>query len=170
MPQMTCHDTFAEAQLRRRSYPLDAGAYKLREARHALLRMMETVDAIGDFLRKPKSVTPGATIGLCCTTDDKGYWLKTLPEKVAEKLGYDILPAIAVLRAEEGIAETDIAAELATARARADQLLDQCEAQRVRLKGGIKVEYPAIKSGQSELYDLLVDADRIAQRALDLVD
>ena len=170
MPQMTCHDTFAEAQLRRRSYPLEAGAYKLREARHGLGRMMETVDAIGDFLRKPKSVTPGATIGLCCTTDDKDYWLKTLPEQVAEKLGYDILPAVAALAAEENIAETDVAAELATARARADQLISQGEAQRVRLKGGIKVEYAAIKSGCSDLYALLVDADRIAQRALDLVD
>lgn len=170
MPQPTCQDTFAAAQQRRRSYPLDAGAYKLREARHALLRMMETVDAIGDFLRKPKSVTQGATIGLCCTTDDKGYWLKTLPEQVAEKLGYDILPAVAVLGAEEGIAETDVAIARASAQTRAKQLLKDCETQRVRLKAGIKTEYAAIKSGCSDLYALLVDADRIAQRALDLVD
>ena len=84
MPQMTCQDTFAEAQLRRRSFPLEAGAYKLREARHALLRMMETIDAIGDFLRKPKSVRMGATLGLCCTTHDKAYWLKNLPKQVAK--------------------------------------------------------------------------------------
>ena len=170
MPQPTCQDTFAAAQQRRRSYPLDAGAYKLREARHALLRMMETVDAIGDFLRKPKSVTQGATIGLCCTTDDKDYWLKTLPEQVAEKLGYDILPAVAALAAEENIAETDVVAELTSAQARSNQLLENCEAQQTRLKRGIKVEYAAIKSGCSDIYALLVDADRIAQRALDLVD
>lgn len=170
MPKPTCYDTFATAQTKRRSYPLKSGAYKLREARHGLGRMMETVDAIGDFLRKPKSVAPGPTIGVCCTTDDKGNWLKTLPAEVAEMLGYDILPAIAALRGEEGVAETDVAAELATARARADQLLNRCEAQRVRLKGGIKAEYPAIKSGQSELYALLVGADHIAQRALELVE
>ena len=170
MPKPTCHDTFAASKKRRCSYPLKTGAYKLREARHRLFRMMETVDAIGDFLRKPKSVSPGSTLGLCCTTDDKGYWLKNLPKQVAVGLGYDILPAIAALAAEEGIAETDVAAELATARVSADQILDQCEAQRGRLKGGIKAEYPAIKSGQSELYDLLVGADRIAQRALELID
>ena len=84
-------------------------------------------------------------------------------------LGYDILPAIAALRGEEGVAETDVAAELATARANVDQLLKRCEAQRVRLKRGIKAEYPAIKSGQSKLYDLLVGADHIAQLALSLV-
>ena len=72
MPKPTCYDTFATAQTTRRSYPLKSGTYKLREARHGLGRMMETVEAIGDFLRKPKSVAPGATIGVCCTTDDKG--------------------------------------------------------------------------------------------------
>jgi hypothetical protein len=85
MPQPTCQDTFAAAQQRRRSYPFDAGAYKLREARHALLRMMETIDAIGDFLRKPKSARIGTTLGLCCTTDDKAYWLKNLPKQVASR-------------------------------------------------------------------------------------
>lgn len=170
MPKTTCHDTFAAAQIRRRSYPLKTGAYKLREARHALLRMMETIDAIRDFLRKPVSARPGSSLGPCCTTDDKAYWLKNLPEHVAQKLGYNILPAIAALAEEDGIAETDVARELADARVSADQILDQCEAQRVRLKGGIKAEYPAIKSGQSELYDLLVGADRIAQRALELVN
>ncbi|MDB9857585.1 hypothetical protein OAC63_04250 [Amylibacter sp.] len=85
-------------------------------------------------------------------------------------LGYDILPATVALAAEEGIAETDILAEQANASARAHELLMDCEAQRVRLKGGIKTEYAAIKSGQSELYDLLVDADHIAQRALELVN
>jgi len=170
MPQMTCQDTFAEAQLRRRSFPLEAGAYKLREARHRLSRMMKTIEAIGDFLRQPGSVRSCSALGPCCTTDDKAIWLKGVPDQVAEKLGYDILPAIAALAAEEGIAETDVAAELATARARADQLVDQCEAQRVRLKRGVKAEYPEIKSGQSELYVLLVDADHLAIRALELAE
>ena len=170
MPQMTCQDTFAEAQLWRRSFPLEAGAYKLREARHRLFRMMNTVDAIGDSLRKPGSVRSGSALGPCCTTDDKADWIKKLPKKVAEMLGYDILPATAALAAEEGVAETDVAAELATARARADQLVDQCEAQRVRLKRGVKAEYPEIKSGQSELYVLLVDADHLAIRALELAE
>lgn len=170
MPQMTCQDTFAEAQLRRRSFPLEAGAYKLREARHRLFRMMNTVDAIGEYLCKPGSGRSGSSLGPCCTTDDKAVWIKNLPKKVAEMLGYDILPATVALAAEEGIAETDILAEQANARARAHELLMDCEAQRVRLKGGIKREYAAIKLGQSELGDLLVDVDRMCQHALVLVD
>ena len=165
MPQMTCHNTFAEAQLRRRSYPLEAGADKLREARHRLSRMMETIDAIGDFLRNPVSVMSESALGPCCTTFDKAIWLKSVPDQLAEKLGYDILPAIAALTAD-GVPKTVLAAELKLAQATANQLLKDCEVQRVRLKGGIKDEYAAIKSGQSELYDLLIDADRIAQHAL----
>ena len=168
MPQMTCHDTFTEVQLRRRSHPLKAGADKLREARHRLSRMMKTIEAIGDFLRKPGSVTSESALGPCCTTFDKAIWLKSVPDQVAEKLGYDILPAIAALTAD-GVPKTVLAAELKLAQATANQILKDCEAQRVRLKGGINREYAAIKSGRSELYDLLVDADRIAQSSLELI-
>lgn len=162
MPKTTCHDTFAKVQLRRRSYPLEAGAYKLREARHKLLRMMDTVDAIGAYLRKPSSVRLGSSLGPCCTTDDKGDWLKNLPKQVSEMLGYDILPAIAALTGD-GVSQTDVAVKLDLAQARANQLLKDCEAHRMRLKEGAKREYAAIKSGRSELYAILIDADRIAQ-------
>lgn len=168
MPQTTCYDTFAEAQQKRRANPLEAGAYKLREARHKLSRMMNTVDAIGDFLRHPGSLRSGSALGPCCTTNDKAIWLKDVPDQVAEILGYDILPAIAAQAAEEY--ETDVAIELASAQTQAKQLLVDCEVQRLRLKRGIKAEYGAIKSGHSELYDLLIDADRISQHALELVD
>lgn len=167
MPQVTCHDTFANAQLKRRPYPLKAGAYKLREARHRLLRMMETVDAISDYLREPNSLMKGAALGPCCTKDDKACWLRNLPKQVADMLGYDIQPSIAALTGD-GIAEKMVLAELAGARARVDQLLVDCEAQRTRLKGKGKSEYGAIKSGQTDLYDLLVGADRIAEHALQL--
>lgn len=168
MTQMTCHDTFATAQARRRFYPLKTGANKLRDARHRLSRMMKTIDAIGDILRKPGSVRSGSALGPCCTTDDKAVWLKCVPDQVAEMLGYDILPAIAALTAD-GVPKTVLAAELKLAQATANQLLKDCEVQRVRLKRGIKGEYAAIKSGQSELYDLLVNAERISQNALDSV-
>ena len=169
MPQTTCHDTFAEAQQKRRANPLEAGAYKLREARHRLSRMMNTVDAIGDFLRHPGSVRSGSALGPCCTTDDKAYWLKNLPKQVSEMLGYDILPAIAAFTAD-GAPQTEVAVKLNIAQARARQLLKDCEAHRVRLKGGIKTEYTAIRSGRSELYDLLLDADQIIQYSLEKVD
>jgi hypothetical protein len=169
MPQTTCHDAFAEAQLKRRPYPLEAGAYKLREARHRLLRMMNTVDAIGEYLCKPGSGRSGSSLGPCCTTDDKAVWLKCVPDQVAEMLGYDILPAIAALTAD-GASPTDVAAELASAQARTDELLKDCEAHRVHLNERIKVEYAAIKSGQSKLYTLLIDADHISQYGLKLTE
>lgn len=169
MPKITCHDTFAKAQLRRRSYPLKAGATKLHEARHRLFRMMKTIDAIRDILCKPRSARSGSALGPCCTTFDKAIWLKSVPGQVAEMLGYYILPALAALTGD-GVPKTVLAAELKLAQATADQLLKDCETQRVRLKRRVKTEYAAIKSGQSELYDLLVDTDHIAQRALDLVD
>ena len=168
MPQTTCHNTFAEVQLRRRSHPLKAGADKLREARHRLSRMMKTIDAIRDFLRNPASVMSESALGPCCTTFDKAIWLKSVPDQLAEKLGYDILPAIAALTAD-GVPKTVLAAELKLAQATANQLLKDCEAQRVRLKGGIKPEYAAIKSGRSELCDLLIGGYHISQPSLGLI-
>ena len=84
-------------------------------------------------------------------------------------LGYCIFPAIAAQAAEDHLSEADIVIELANAQTKAKQLLVDCEVQRPRLKNGGKTAYATIKSGHSELYDLLIDADRISQRALQVV-
>ena len=48
--------------------------------------------------------------------------------------------------------------------------LKDCERQEARSKGGISAEYDMIKTGYSEVHGLLVDADRIAEDALQVLE
>ena len=52
----------------------------------------------------------------------------------------------------------------------AKALLKDCERQEARLKGGISPEYDEMKTGYSEVHGLLVEADRIAEDALQVLD
>ena len=49
-------------------------------------------------------------------------------------------------------------------------LLKDCARHEARLKGGISPEYDEIKTGFSEVHGLLVEADRIAEDALQVLD
>lgn len=167
MPKTPCHDAFGAATARRAKYPLHSGAYKLRETQHSIARMQTTMCDIGSLLRNPSTYPPGSSLG-CCTTDDMADWLKSLPEHVADILGYNILPAIAALTGDD-IPADDVKGELQSARANAHRLLHDCEKQHARLQKGIKREYLSMKKGYSEVYALLVDADGIARRALELI-
>lgn len=167
MLKTPCHDAFGAATARRAKYPLRSGAYKLRETQHSIARMQATMCDIGSLLRNPSAYPPGSSLG-CCTTDDKAAWLKGLPKHVADLLGYNILPAIAALTGDD-IPADDVKGELENASADTLRLLDDCEKQHARLRKGIEREYRAMKTGYSEVYALLVDADGIARRALELI-
>ena len=52
----------------------------------------------------------------------------------------------------------------------AKTLLKDCERQEARLKGGIFDEYDEMKNVYSEVHGLLVEADRIAEDALQVLD
>ena len=109
------------------------------------------------------------TLGHCCTTDDKAVWIKSIPAQVANLLGCDILPAIAALT-NDCLSKRDTDTAFDTAKQRAEALLEDCERQETRLKGGISTEYVMMKTGYSEVHGLLVDADRIAEDALQVLD
>ena len=169
MSTTPCHDAFTEAKIKRAQYPLPSGVYKLEEARRELSRMKDTMDAARSYLRKPKKYIPGQMLGHCCNTDDKDDWLKTVPLHVADILGSQILPAIAALTGD-GIAKTDVADEVSSAKGCAEKLLQDCETQYARLQSEIEREYRKMKTGYSDVYGLLNDADSIARRAMRLVE
>ena len=127
--------------------------------------MQETMYQIGEYLKNPSLFYKGQILGHCCTTDDKAVWIKSIPAKVADLLGYNILPAIAALT-NNGLSKRDTNRTLDIANGMAKTLLEECERQQTRLKGGISVEYDEMKTGYSEVHGLLVDADRIAEDAL----
>ena len=168
MTTLTAKDAFQDAKNLRRKYPLTSGADKLRETRSSLSRMQETIYQIGEYLKNPSHFYKGQILGHCCTTDDKAVWIKSIPAQVAELLGYNILPAIAALT-NDGLSKRDTDTTLEIANEMAKSLLEDCKRQQTRLKGGISAEYDKIKTGISDVYDLLVDADRIAEDALQLL-
>ena len=51
----------------------------------------------------------------------------------------------------------------------AKALLEDCERQQTRLKGGNSAEYDKMKAGYSQVHGLLVDADRITEDALQVL-
>ena len=167
MPKTPCHDAFNAAKIQRTKYPLRSGAYKLREARTALRRMQSTMTGIRIRLKNPDDKYPCPLLG-CCTLDDMDDWLKNLPTQLATKLGYDIMPAIEALTGD-GIAKIDVDGELYNAKIDTRRLLNDCETQHTQLQANVVAEHQAIKSGYSDVYALLVDADGIARRALELI-
>ena len=169
MTTSTAKDAFQEAINLRRKYPLTSGVDKLHDVRSSFLRMQETMCQIREYLKNPGNFKKGQILGYCCTTDDKAYWINSIPALVARRLGYDILPAIAALT-NDGLSKRDTDIALATAKQRAKALLEDCERQQTQLKRGISVEYNMIKTGYSEVHGLLVEADRIAEDALQVLE
>ena len=169
MAKKTVKKAFRDAQNSRLKYPLGSGESKLREVRFRLLRMQETMYQIGEYLNNPSHFYEGQILGHCCTTEDKAFWIKSIPAKVAEQLGYDILPAIAALT-NNGLSKRDTDATLDIAKVMAKALLKDCEQQETRLKGGISAEYDNMKTGYSDVHGLLVVADRIAEDALQALE
>jgi hypothetical protein len=169
MAKKTVKKAFQGAQNLRLEHPLGSGKYKLRATRLSLSRMQETMYQIGEYLKKPNRFYKVQTLGHCCTTNDKAYWIKSIPAQVANLLGYDILPAIAALT-NDGLSKRDTDATLDIANGMAKALLEDCERQEALLKGGISAEYVMMKTGYSEVHGLLVDADRIAEDALQVLN
>ena len=165
MAKQTVKKAFQDAKNLRLKYPLDSGEYKLREIRWRLSRMQNSMNQIGEYLKNQSHFYKGQTLGHCCTTDDKAVWIKSIPAQIADLLGYDILPAIAALT-NDGLSKRDTNTTLAIANGMAKALLEDCKRQQIRLKGGISAEYDEMKTGYSEVHCLLVDADRIAEDAL----
>ena len=131
--------------------------------------MQETMYQIEEYLKNPSHFYKGQILGHCCTTDDKAVWIKSIPAKVANHLGYDILPAIAALT-NDSLSKRDTEATLDIANGMAKALLKDCERQENRLKGGISAEYNMMKTGYSEVHGLLVEADHIAEDALQVLE
>jgi hypothetical protein len=93
---------------------------------------------------------------------ERGAYLKGIPAQLAELLGHTILPAIAALEGD-GVPKAEVERLLSRAETDAQRLIDACEALRLRLKGGIKHEYNAMRRGESELLGLLGDVQALTR-------
>ena len=95
-------------------------------------------------------------------TNERGTYLKSIPAYLAELIGYHILPAIGALEGD-GVFKAEVQRLLSHAETDAKRLIADCEAIRLRLKGGIKQEYEAMRHDARQLIDLIDDALLLAK-------
>jgi hypothetical protein len=149
----TCHQLFDTAREKRKAHPLHSGGYKLKEAGDRISKLHELVTTIAERVRAGGKFEQDENLGPCMATE-RGAYLKGIPAQLAELLGYTILPAIAALEGD-GMPKAEVERLLSRAETDAQRLLDDCEALRQRLKGGISREYDAMRRGESALLRLL---------------
>ena len=149
----TCHEIFNTAQVQRAKYPLTKGQYKLDEGEQAINQLQKLVTTVAKRVRTGGKFGETENLGPCMATG-RGAYLKGIPAQLAELLGYTILPAIAALEGDE-VPKAEVQRLLIRAETDAQRLINDCEALRLRLKGGIKQEYDAMRRGDSALLELL---------------
>lgn len=88
---------------------------------------------------------------------ERATYLKSIPTRLAHLIGHTILPGLAALEGD-GVPKAEVQRLLSRAETDAPRLLAHCEAARIRLKGGIKHEYIAMRRGESGLLPVLDDA------------
>jgi hypothetical protein len=161
VPNTPCHDAFNAAQKRRARYPLSSGRYKLEEAKNRLNQLHKLVTTVADRVGTGCKFGETESLGPCMAYE-RGTYLKGIPAQLADLLGYTILPAIAALDGD-GVPKAEVQRLLSRAKTDAQHLIANCEAVRLRLKGGIKHEYGAMRRCDSELLGLLDGITALAQ-------
>lgn len=157
----TCHEIFDTAREKRKAHPITAGRFKLDEAQNRINQLHKLVTTIAERLRAGGKFGETENLGPCMATE-RGTYLKSIPAQLAELLGHTILPAIAALEGD-GVPKAEVQRLLSRAETDAQRLIDDCEALRLRLSGGIKHEYDAMIRGHSHLASLLEEAKEITR-------
>lgn len=158
----TCHDAFEAGCNERAKHPLREGQYKLEEARREIDRWHKLVWTIATRIRAGGKFGPNEHLGPCMA-EERGAYLKSIPVRLAELLGYKVLPGSAALKGD-GVPKAEVQRLLALSKADAERLIAECEAVRIRLKGGIDREYRAMRQGESALIGLLEAAKDMVDR------
>lgn len=143
-------------------------AYKVRESRDNISRMMNTLNEIIAVVSSGETHSVPILLG-SCTTEDKAIWLKDLPGNLAHELGSNLIPAIQALNVE-GVPEATIERLMQSIKRDVRQLLKDCDTMQTDTGLSVKREYARMKSGCSEMLRICDDALVIADQAAALCD
>jgi hypothetical protein len=161
------HQAFTAAQAFREAIPLPSGRYKIEEALWELRRLRATVEGVARILRKDDPEAAKAALPICAS-EERGTQLKRFPRHVADILGRKILPGIAELHAD-GVPKAEVRNRTKAAKAKAATILRDCADVTALLRGGIKIEYDALRAGRSHLLPLIDAAETVVEDALSLI-
>lgn len=156
----TCYDAFNAGRTLRAESPLREGRYKLNEAMRDIECWLTLIGTITEHLRSGIGFGAYECIGPCMAYERATY-LKSIPTRLAHLIGHKILPGLAALEGD-GVHKAEVQRLLSRAETYAQRLLADCEAARLRLKGGIKHEYIAMRRGESGLLPVLDHARSLA--------
>jgi hypothetical protein len=160
---MSSHWQFKKAVKLREKYPLQSGAYKLREAVDMLIRFEDEIQTLA-HCREQKRPMVGR-----CTNGDQAKWLKDLPAKtIPYYLGYYLLPAIKALDGD-GVLRQTINEFLPFFEQEITNLLDRCDGAYNMIKNRIGHEYEQWNDNESVLIPLLDTSLWLVELALDML-
>lgn len=168
MTKITPRNVFLRAMEDRiTNHPFDRiSAYKVRESRDNIIRMINTLTEIIAVVSSGETHSVPILLG-GCTTEDKSIWLKDLPGNLANELGYNLIPAIQALNVE-GVSEATIDSFIQSIKEDVCQLLKDCGTLQTDTDLSIKGEYARMKAGCSEMLRICNDALVIADQAVAL--
>ena len=163
MPKLNCFDSFKDGQDARVLYPLKSGHYKLRERRNEFVLYLDELSRIRRFVQGKGQASQLRR----CTAGDKHNWLREMPAYIADRLAYDLLPA---LRASEkdGVEQQLIDALYTGIERRCLDLVAEAERFRKAIYKSVENEYREMKLGGSMIELLLDEAIYLFDRALAL--
>ncbi len=165
MTKMTPRNVFLSAMEDRiTNHPFDRiSAYKVRESRDNIIRMINTLNEIVAVVSSGETHSVPILLG-GCTTEDKSIWLKDLPGNLAHELGYNLISALQALNVE-GVPESTIYRFIQSIKGDVCKLLKDCDTMQTDTCRSIKEEYARMKAGCSEMLRICNDALRIADQA-----
>lgn len=137
-----CYRAFMEARSEMKCRPTAAPSWTLHLLHHQLDEVEATLRTIAALVQGRQAYAAGSLLG-CCTTDDKGVWLKGLPKVLASYLGQAQFPSLA------GSAVKPVHDEAAA-------LIADCDATHFLLKPSIEFEYRAMRRGESHVLPLVL--------------
>jgi len=161
MAQKTCQDVFHKACIARVRHPLPFGDYKLREC----YRRLQQTGLELDKIQKLVSGRGSKWSLMHCTSEDKHIWLKALPDVIAWRLGYEVLPGLKALSGN-GIPQAEIDLAYPTIERETLELLPRLDFIRRLVKRDIGKEYQQMRLGTPLLRPLVEEAESLALTAL----
>ena len=160
-----CTEIFNQRKSERTHHPMPFGRYKLKEALDRLKRDYENIDDMmgsHNDTFKPKNYT-------CCTDEDKAIWLKKVPNGIAERFGWEVIPSIDALIGD-GITTSEINKIKSIYVPRIENLVNDCEKTRRKISKNIDIEYNNWKKERSDIQPLLNESISIVEEILTITN